>query len=95
MQFQSGVEAQSNMSLAFLTNDPRNSVVINASSGNVLYEISTSWPKLFGPWTTTMYDAAHRVVATVEQPAWGFRKVTFDGHTREVREWLQTKTWKM
>ncbi len=75
------------MEVAFLNNDPLDSVVIDALSGDTLYTISTS-PKLaFGKRTTTICDAEGRAIAQYKR-RWVQDQVELNGVAKNVSSWL-------
>ncbi|EIW59720.1 uncharacterized protein TRAVEDRAFT_28750 [Trametes versicolor FP-101664 SS1] len=75
------------MEVAFLTDDPLDSVVIDALSGDTLYTIKTS-PKLaFGKRTTTVCDAQGRAIAQYRR-RWVQDQVELNGVAKNVNSWL-------
>lgn len=75
------------MEVAFLTDDPLESVVIDALSGDTLYTIKTS-PKLaFGKRTTTVCDAQGRAIAQYRR-RWVQDQVELNGVAKNVNSWL-------
>ncbi|RPD61650.1 hypothetical protein L226DRAFT_534154 [Lentinus tigrinus ALCF2SS1-7] len=78
------------LNVSFTSDDPLNSTVVDDSTGQTLYYIST--PFRFGTQVTTVRDAGKNVVATYEH-RWGKDRVTFHGETTYVSQWLPKKSW--
>ncbi|KAI0698950.1 hypothetical protein C8T65DRAFT_307599 [Cerioporus squamosus] len=78
------------LNVSFTSDDPLNSAVVNDSTGQTLYQMST--PFKFGTQITTIRDADKNVVATYEH-RWGKDRITFHGETRLVSQWLPKKSW--
>lgn len=73
------------MQIAFLSNNPLNSVVVDAGTGERLYNICT--PYGVGKRKTTIHDAWGRTVAKYKR-RWGRDQIELYGMTRSVSSWL-------
>lgn len=73
------------MQIAFLSNNPLNSVVVDAGTGQRLYNICT--PYGVGKRKTTIHDAWGRTVAKYKR-RWGRDQIELYGMTRSVSSWL-------
>ncbi|KAL1950054.1 hypothetical protein VTO73DRAFT_5176 [Trametes versicolor] len=73
------------MQIAFLSNNTLNSVVVDAGTGQRLYNICT--PYGVGKRKTTIHDAWGRTVAKYKR-RWGRDQIELYGMTRSVSSWL-------
>ncbi|TBU45483.1 hypothetical protein BD309DRAFT_860040, partial [Dichomitus squalens] len=87
------------LTVSFLRDEPLNSTVVDATSGETLYEISTTRRKLQHN-TTTIRDARSpgEVAATWEHRAPGHDTITIRGKANKVSNWVSaqgvfSKTW--
>ncbi|TFK84913.1 hypothetical protein K466DRAFT_552856 [Polyporus arcularius HHB13444] len=78
------------LNVSFTSDDLLNSTVINDSTGQTLFYIST--PFRFGTQVSTIRDADKNLVASYEH-RWGKDRVTFHGETRNVSQWLPKRSW--
>ncbi|KAJ8482663.1 hypothetical protein ONZ51_g5199 [Trametes cubensis] len=76
------------MEIAFLSNDPLESVVVDAETGDILYSIST--PPSTGTRKTTIYDSRGQKLAQYKRrPVWEHDQVMLHGETKDVSDWLR------
>ncbi|TBU23546.1 hypothetical protein BD311DRAFT_810671 [Dichomitus squalens] len=87
------------LTVSFLRDEPLNSTVVDAMSGETLYEISTTRRRLQHD-TTTIRDARSpgEVAATWEHKALGHDTITIRGKANKVSNWVSakgvfSKTW--
>ncbi|KAI0705359.1 hypothetical protein C8Q76DRAFT_696883 [Earliella scabrosa] len=87
------------LKINFMKDNPLDSDVVNETTGELLFRISTLSKLLSQKSKTTMYDAHEQVVAEYEC-GWVHSKVTFRGKTKDVAEWLpkvgfwtRSRTW--
>ena len=73
------------MNVNFLSNNPLNSVVEDAATGRVLYNIVT--PFKVGKRMTTIYDASGHEVA-VYKHRWGHDQIELRGQKMDASDWL-------
>ncbi len=73
------------MQLDFLSNSPLNSAVVDAATGETLYNIST--PRTLRRRDTTVCDAAGKTVAQYKRH-WRRDEVELHGVTSDVSSWL-------
>ncbi|KAI0352647.1 hypothetical protein OH77DRAFT_1428373 [Trametes cingulata] len=74
------------MNINLLTNsDPTNSVVVNAATGELLFEFTS--PFSLGSKTTTMLDPRKQVVAVYKRNLLG-QELTYRGQTSKLSDWL-------
>ena len=76
--------------ISSLKDDPLRSNVVNAASGERLYNITTEAVGMKRD-STTIRDAQGDVFATWEQKSLGRDQVTFHGARRKLSEWLRRK----
>ena len=78
--------------ISFLRDDPLDSSVIDAASGEMLYEISTAHRKLQHD-TTTIRDARRfeEVAATWEHRAVRYDTITIRGEISKLSDWLSKR----
>ena len=76
------------MNVAFVSNDPFNSPVVDTATGQVIMQVST--PFRVGKRKTTVCDARGRVVGEFTR-RWGQDVVSYHGETMRVRDWLPKK----
>ena len=76
------------MNIAFVSNDPFNSPVVDTATGQVIMQVST--PFRVGKRKTTVCDARGRVVGEFTR-RWGHDVVSYHGETMRVRDWLPKK----
>ena len=75
------------LKISFMKDNPLDSDVVNDTTGELLFRISTLSKLLSQKSKTTMYDAHEQVVAEYEC-GWVHSKVTFRGETKDAAEWL-------
>ncbi|KAF8531177.1 hypothetical protein JB92DRAFT_2854001 [Gautieria morchelliformis] len=82
------------MNVSFIEDEPLNTVIVDSSNGQPLYEVTTPW-KLFGRTTTIRrltpgtVSGQGEVIAQVRS-AWGSgANITIYGSTMDVKDWLR------
>jgi Family of unknown function (DUF6593) len=81
------------MNVSFIENNPLNTVIVDSSNGQPLYEVTTPW-KLASRTTTIrrlkpgIAPSEGEVIAEVRS-AWGSRTITLYGSTMHVNDWLR------
>lgn len=76
------------MNISWTSRDAFNSQVVDNVSGLMLFHLNTPF-KLIGTRVTTMTDAQGQVVAEYERRL-GYDRVTYQGQTHRVADWLPT-----
>ncbi|PIL29109.1 hypothetical protein GSI_09157 [Ganoderma sinense ZZ0214-1] len=76
------------MNISWTSGDPFNAEVVDNGSEQVLFHLDTPF-QLIGS-VTTMTDAQGQVVAEYERRPVGYDRVTYQGQTHRVSDWLPT-----
>ena len=76
------------MNISGTSREAFNSQVLDNASGLMLFHLNTPF-KLIGTRVTTMTDAQGQVVAEYERRL-GYDRVTYQGQTHRVADWLPT-----
>ncbi|KAI0744343.1 hypothetical protein C8Q80DRAFT_1186368 [Daedaleopsis nitida] len=77
-----------NMNVNFTSGDTDNSTILDSSTGQLLFDVTT--PRKLGFPKTTIRDGQQNIIAVCEG-GWGQTKVTFHGETKKVNEWFPKK----
>ncbi|KAI0352646.1 hypothetical protein OH77DRAFT_1523216 [Trametes cingulata] len=75
------------MKLVFQRNSPTNTLVIDAATDDVVYNISTTSTRIVSQ-KTTIRDVRWREIAHWNNPRIGLGEITLRGETKAVSDWL-------
>ena len=75
------------MNISWTNRDPFNSEIVDDGSGQVLFHIDTPFRFGIGSFTSVT-DAQGQVVAEYERRPLGYDRVTYQGQTHRVVDWL-------